>query len=219
MMCSTIHLSFSTLTLASSLVHDLFFWTWGFVILPIRLCHAVQHRLLNHVHCTHIWKVLFFVLLGKYASVSLIFFRCWLLHRCHFFFCIFCHFQLLCSTIRCLQFCPIKSPHHEKNFFSFHEMPRKSLRVMHYCKFLHMRIARARGEFFEWFCKRISKVILSFTLASYMQLCIFAPKWHDMITSSPLLQCIKITRNGLIKKWYLSCTKLFILCAKYSKYF
>ena len=65
---------------------------------------------------THM-KGSFFVLLGKYASVSLIFFRCWLLHRCHFFFCVFCHFQLLCSTIRCLQFCPIKSPHHEKKFF------------------------------------------------------------------------------------------------------
>ena len=33
---------------------------------------------------------------------------------------------------------------------------------------------------FEWFCKRISKVIISFALA-LMQLCIFAPKilWYD----------------------------------------
>ena len=128
---------------------------------------------------THM-KGSFFVLLGKYASVSLIFFRCWLLHRCHFFFCVFCHFQLLCSTIRCLQFCPIKSPHHEKKF-SFHEMPRKSLRVMHYCKFLHMRIARARGEFFEWFCKRISKVILSFTFGIIYATLHFRAKmtWYD----------------------------------------
>ena len=101
------------------------------------------------------------------VCISQIFFRCWLLSLSFSSFVFFVTFQLLCSNQKiCLQFCPIKSPHHE--------MPRKSLRVMHYCKFLHMR------WIFEWFCKRISKVIISFALA-LMQLCIFAPKilWYD----------------------------------------
>ena len=52
---------------------------------------------------------------------------------------------------------------------------------MHYCKFLHMRIARARGEFFEWFCKRISKVILSFTFGIIYATLHFRAKmtWYD----------------------------------------
>ena len=68
------------------------------------------------------------------VCISQIFFRCWLLSLSFSSFVFFVTFQLLCSNQKiCLQFCPIKSPHHE--------MPRKSLRVMHYCKFLHMRQA------------------------------------------------------------------------------
>ena len=114
------------------------------------------------------------------VCISQIFFRCWLLSLSFSSFVFFVTFQLLCSNQKiCLQFCPIKSPHHE--------MPRKSLRVMHYCKFLHMR------WIFEWFCKRISKVIISFALA-LMQLCIFAPKYYGMITI-PLSQFLKITKK------------------------
>ena len=55
------------------------------------------------------------------VCISQIFFRCWLLSLSFSSFVFFVTFQLLCSNQKiCLQFCPIKSPHHE--------MPRKSLK-------------------------------------------------------------------------------------------
>ena len=83
---------FYSLLLLLLLVHDLFFWTWGFVILPIRLCHAVQslepctlyiHMKGFSIFCSP-WQVcisqIFFSLLATIVVI--------------FFFCVFCHISV-----------------------------------------------------------------------------------------------------------------------------
>ena len=135
MMCITIHLLFYFFFFSfaySLLVHDLFFWTWGSLFCQFDF--VMLYSLLNHVHCTYIWKVLYFLfslasmhqsdIFSLLATIVVI-----------FFFCVFCHISVaLFKPKDMLAILPHKITAH-------HEMPRKSLRVMHYCKFLHMRQA------------------------------------------------------------------------------
>ena len=117
MMCSTIHLSFSTLTLASSRSWSLFLDMGVRYSANSTLSCCTASSLEPCTLYTHM-KGSFFVLLGKYASVSLIFFRCWLLHRCHFFFCVFLSFSVALFNHKMLAILPHKiTASWEKIFF------------------------------------------------------------------------------------------------------
>ena len=121
MMWSTIHLSFSTLSCFFFFSFMISFFGHGgslFCQFDFVMLYSIVSWTMYIVHTYERFSIF---CSPWQVCISQIFFRCWLLSLSFSSFVFFVTFQLLCSNQKiCLQFCPIKSPHHE--------MPRKSLK-------------------------------------------------------------------------------------------
>ena len=121
MMWSTIHLSFSTLSCFFFFSFMISFFGHGgslFCQFDFVMLYSIVSWTMYIVHTYERFSIFLFSLASMHQSDI---FSLLATIVVIFFFCVFVTFQLLCSNQKiCLQFCPIKSPHHE--------MPRKSLK-------------------------------------------------------------------------------------------